>query len=75
LYQLFFGLKNDPLSPEVLELLMDPGLLRPGAAPDCPNAIPSQTTVLELSQFGKRHEEDAFLGPAGLGSDGEDLCG
>jgi hypothetical protein len=68
-------LKEGPLSPEVLELLMDPGLLRPSAAPDCPNAIPSQNTVLKLSKFGKRHEEDAFLGPAGLGGDGEDLGG
>jgi hypothetical protein len=63
------------LSPEVLELLMDPGLLRPGAAPDCPNAISSQATVLKLSKFGKRHEEDALLGPAGLCGDGEDLGG
>jgi hypothetical protein len=54
---------------------MDPGLLWTGAAPYGPNAVPPQRTVLELSEFGKRHEKDALLGPAGFGGDGEDLGG
>jgi len=46
-----------------------------GAAPVGPHAIPPQQTVLILSESRQRHVEDALLGPAGLGGEGEDLGG
>ena len=48
-------------------------LIPTGVAPVRPHPVPPQQAVLVLSQSRQRHEEDALLGPAGLGGDGEHL--
>jgi hypothetical protein len=40
-----------------------------------PHPIPSQQAVPVLRQPGERHEQNALLGPAGLGGKGEHLGG
>ncbi len=71
---LWSGLCRDsPLLAQSLKLLPQIGHTLPRCAPVRPYAIPPQQAVLVLGETCQRHEEDAFLGPAGFGGDGKHL--
>ena len=60
---------------KVFQLFLEARRSAAAIAPGRADRVLSKQAVLILRESSQRHEQDPFLGPAGLGGDGEYLGG